>query len=183
MNPTPKPKKPKSVARTQKPKKSVARTQKKQTVKKPKKSMKKGGVKTSITTSRQTSNHPIWSDAQWERYYSTLERRPERRAAFYDSRMYVMDSLYSAYIKTCELGNATSEACINLKDDIKTRIEKQRERQRQLKMNSQQPPIKEELRGSTTKSKRLSSNMPRPPDYVLEVKPQPRSSTKNNIKT
>ena len=171
MNPTPKPKKPKS----------VARTQKKQTVKMPKKSMKKGGVKTSIKTSRQTSNHPIWSDAQWERYYSTLERRPERRASFYDSRMYVKDLLYSAYIKTCELGNVTSEACINLKDDIKTGMEKQRERQRQLKMNSQQPPItpiQEELRGSTTKSKRLSSNMPRPPDYVLEVKPQPRSSTK-----
>jgi hypothetical protein len=95
--------------------------------------------------------------------------------------MNVMDLLYSAYIKTCELGNATSEACINLKDDIKTRIEKRRERQRQLEMNSQQPPItpiQEKLRGSTTKSKRLSSNMPRPPDYVLEVKPHPRSSAK-----
>jgi len=170
MNPTKKPKKPKS----------VARTQKKQTVKMPKKPMKKGGVRTSIKTSRQTSNRPI-SDVQRDRYYSTLERRPERRAAFYNSRMNVMDLLYSAYIKTCELGNATSEACINLKDDIKTRIEKRRERQRQLEMNSQQPPItpiQEKLRGSTTKSKRLSSNMPRPPDYVLEVKPHPRSSAK-----
>jgi hypothetical protein len=119
------------------------------------------------------------SDVQWERFYSTLEKRPERKAAFYDSRMYAKYLLYSAYEKTCEIGDATSEACRNFIDEIENLIEKRRK----LKMNTRQPsqpsqPSQEPLRGFPTKSKRLGLT---PPDYVLNVKPFPRSSLKKII--
>ena len=161
MNPTRKPKKPKQVV--DKPKKP--------------KPMKKGGVRTSISIAPIQSVRPTMSDVQWERFSSTLETRPERKAAFYDSRMYAKMYakylLYSAYEKTCEIGDATSEACRNFIDEIENLIEKRRK----LKMNTRQPsqPSQEPLRGLTTKSNGF--NLP-PPDYVLNVKPFPRSSPK-----
>jgi hypothetical protein len=160
MNPTRKPKKPKQV------------------VDKPKKpnSMKKGGVRTSKSTAPIQTVRPRMSDVQLDRYYSSLEKRPERKAAFYDSRMYAKYLLYSAYEKTCKIGDATSEACRNFIDDIELLIEKKKN----LKMNTRQPsqpsqPSQEPLRGFTTKSKRLG--LPKP-DYVFDVKPFPRSSLK-----
>jgi hypothetical protein len=105
-----------------------------------------------------------------------LEKRPERKAAFYDSRMYAKYLLYSAYEKTCEIGDATSEACRNFIDEIENLIEKRKN----LKMNTRQPsqpsqPSQEPLRDFTTQSKRLG--LPNP-DYVFDVKPFPRSSLK-----
>jgi hypothetical protein len=189
MNPTRKPKKPKQVV--DKPRKTKNPKKPKQVVDKPRKTnkpknpkqvvdksnkpkpMKKGGVRTSISIAPTQYVRPTMSDVQWERFYSTLETRPERKAAFYDSRMYAKYLLYSAYEKTCEIGDATSEACRNFIDEIENLIEKKR----RLKMNTRQPtqPTQEPLRGFTTKNKGLG--LP-PPDYVLNVKPQSRSSPK-----
>jgi len=190
MNPTRKPKKPKQVVdKSKKPKQVVDKSKKpKQVVDKPKKPkqvvdkskkpkpMKKGGVRTSISIAPIQSVRPTMSDLQWERFYSTLETRPERKAAFYNSRMYAKYLLYSAYEKTCEIGDATSEACRNFIDDIENLIEKRRK----LKMNTRQPsqpsqPSQEPLRGFTTKSNGF--NLP-PPDYVLNVKPRSGSTKK-----
>ena len=183
MNPTPKPKKPKSVVRTQKPKKP----------------MKKGGGgrKTSVSSSflSPTPKKPQYN------YYQGY--RKEKKPTVFD----VLNARASynaelAYDYICEKGNNTREACI--KAYRKWQEKKELEKQKQLLLSQSQRVsprkspslsqsrqssqyIQEELR--TTKSRKLLKPLPRPmlplpslppPPQSLKPlpQPQPRSSTK-----
>jgi len=89
MNPTPKPKKPKSVARTQK---------------KPKKSMKKGGGRKEIPKTHRQPNIK-WST----KYREERPKQPTVSDVLYAHASYNAERAYD-YI--CEKGNNAREACI-----------------------------------------------------------------------